>query len=707
MAKKTGLTRLELREFENLLSEKDIVEAATKELGMTPQEIMHLLVNASVSSGNTKYLNPSNYLKAKYKTVPVSPTQWLTDPQYFGHVGASMWDVVKQDFIFIMESNPRPLRVVLKGSIGWGKTFLSSAIMCRLLYELGCLINPQSFFGLAPGTHISLINLAVTATHARRVFFARLREMVDLSPWFNTYFKRNMDVNSALFWPQNYVSFVPGSSSELAPLGENTLGGVIEEANFFKTADAKKTYAPLEEEWDHAKRLHDAVWRRMKSRYQRMGRCPGILVLNSSAKYPDDFLEKVTKENDPNTCIIEHAEWETKPAHRYSGEKFYVFVGDTNRAPRICEDEKIVEEYSRIGKVIPVPVEYRSDFTRDIEGAIRDIVGMNLRTFNRFITAEQKLEEMWDKSIPTPFEDRFAEGMVSDEVFHAIKYDRMVQVFSAENGTKTFTRPLLHPQAPRYCHIDLGVTSCPTGITVVHVGDYKEVERRREDVEGTQTIKELVPIVYVDLVLRIVPPVGGEILIETVRNILYDLRDKVGFRFAKITYDQFQSRDSQQILKKRFGEDVVDNLSVVRTNDPYLVAKEAIYENRVKCYLYEPLIRELRTLQIEPKTGRIEPLPNETKDVADSFAGAVWNATTDMESGIRVVQQVGLWREDVSPEEKLKRDSIDWLVGRVKTKEELEDEEFYEENFDSESLLMSKEEQEEISKKFPSWLFDV
>jgi hypothetical protein len=431
----------------------------------------------------------------------------------------------------------------------------------------------------------------------------------------------------------------------------------------------------------------------------------GPLPRDSSAKYPDDFLEKIAKENDPSTVVIEHAEWETKPSHRYSGEKFYCFVGSSTRAPAVCEDEKDVEAYSLVGKVIPVPIEYKSDFVRDIEGAIRDIAGLNIRNFNRFITAEQKLEEMWDASIPIPFDDRFAEGIMSEDIVSALRYEKFLKYFKTETGS-SFSRPFLHPQAPRYCHVDLGVTNCPTGISVVHVGDNREVERRREDGEGLHVVKEVVPIIYVDLVLRIVPPTGGEILIETVRNIIYDLRDKVGFRFAKITYDQFQSRDSQQILKKRFGEDVVDHLSVVRTNDPYLVMKEAIYENRVKCYPYEPLIRELRSLQIEPKTGRIEPLPNETKDVADSFAGAVWNATTDMESGIRGVQQVGLWREDVSLEVKLRADSIDWLMGRKKTKEEIEDEEFYEENFTDESISMTKEEQEEISKRFPSWMFD-
>lgn len=699
-------TAAELREFERMLSDSDIVDAAKNELGMSPEEIMHYLVSASVKSGDSKYLNPSDYLRAKYRTVPVSPTQWLTDPQYFGHVGSNMWDVVRHDFLSIMEANPRPLRVVFKGSIGWGKTFLSSAIMCRLLYELGCLANPQSYYGLALGSQISFINLAVTATHARRVFFSRLREMIDLSPWFKTHFKRNMDVNSEMQWPQHYISFVPGSSSELAALGENILGGVIEEANFFKTAEQKKTYAPQEEEWDHAKRLHDSIWRRMKSRYQRMGRCPGILILNSSAKYPDDFLEKVTKENDPSTVIIEHAEWETKPTHRYSGEKFYCFVGDTIRAPRILETEDEVGEFSRIGKVIPIPIEYKSDFMRDIEGAIRDIVGMNIRTFNRFITAEQKIDEIKDSTIPVPFDDRFSEGIMSEEVFQALRFDMFLQHLKNETG-QAFTRAKMHPNAARYCHVDLGVTNCPCGITVAHVGDYQEVERRREDADGMHLTKEVVPVIYVDLILRIVPPVGGEILIETIRNIIYELRDRVGFRFAKITYDQFQSRDSLQILKKRFGEDVVAHLSVVRTNDPYLVMKEALYENRIKCYEYAPLTRELRTLQIEPKTGRIEALPNETKDVADSFAGAVWNATADMDAGIRSTPQPGMWRVDVSPEEKFMKDNIDWLTGRKKTQEQLEDEEFYEENFGTEdSLLLTLEEKEEMRKRFPTWMFD-
>jgi len=733
---------------------QDLVNDFRVQLGMEPEDVVRTLITATVLTGNPRYQSPSKYIQEKYAFEPVNAAKWLNDYEYFGHVGEHTWEVVKRDFLRVIEANPRPLRLVLKGSIGWGKcvggdtefydnvsgrmmaikdavgkrlevvsekegklglssavatysgrkecmrvelsggykitvstdhpfrvregweragelrvgdrvavvrkyvdsdlawerverleyagvkdvydlsvpetgswvgngivlhnTFLSALICARLLYEIGCLRNPQAHYGLAPGTHISFMNLAVSATHARRVFFTTLRDMIDGSPWFNNQFRRRADLLSTLYWPQRRLSFVPGSSSELAPLGENLFGGVIEEANFFLVSTtSKRIRSPAEREWDQAKKLHDSIWRRMKSRYQRHGRVPGMLILNSSAKYPDDFLERVARENDKDTMVIEHAEWETKPAHRFSGRKMYVFVGDASHPPRICKTKKDVEKWKRIGRVVAVPVEYESDFKRDLEGAVRDVIGENVRSSNRFMTNDDAiLEAFSDKTIPLLHDDKYADGVEATELTRPdfLNWWRLFNPpTEKERKAGKRLRPprlKLHHRAPRYAHVDLGTSQDATGVCVVHIGEMKEVQRRHEDDRSVYVTKEIVPIVYVDLILRILPPMDGEIQIEDVRNLIYDLRDRARFRFHKITYDQYQSKQSQQTLQKRFGEGIVGHLSVDRTADQYHLLKEVIYEGRLKCYEYKPVIRELQQLMYDPKTGKVDHPPN-------------------------------------------------------------------------------------------------
>jgi hypothetical protein len=645
-------------------------EELQAELGLTPEEAVSLLVKAAVKTGKKKYLEPGNYLREKYLFEPVSPTQWISDPAYFGHVGSNMWPVLKDDFIKIMEAKPRPLRVGFTGSIGWGKSFLSEAIAGRLLYEVLCLRNPQEFYGLSLSSWISFMNLAITATHARRVFFAGLREMIDGSAWFRTKMRRDMDVQSVLTWPARKVSFVPGSSNELSALGENLFGGVIEEANFFQVSTTSmKIKSASEREWDQAKKLHDSMWRRMTSRYARMGRFPGMLILNSSASYPDDFMDRVIQENDPTTMIIHHAEWETKPAHRFSGKKFFVFPGSQTRAVKILDTPEEVERFRKIGEVQEVPIEYESSARRDPEGFVRDVMGINCRSSNRFFTNSDALAKAFtDTSIPIPFREDFINGMDANFLSGSLLYYKML---APKAPGQKYAIPKIHPAAPRFAHIDLGVSNDNCGLCVCHIGGMEETERLSDDPNSVKVVKESVPVIYIDLVLKIIPPLEGEVQIEDVRNVLYDLRDKVGFNFLKITYDQWQSKESQQTLARRFGEDVVAHLSVAKSADAYIVLKETIYEGRLHCYAYPPLVKELQGLVYDPKGNKINHLPNAHDDVSQALAGAVFNAVTNSDYAIRdrIVHAPPV--DEKTMEEKLADETRAWLLGEpVKSTED-------------------------------------
>ncbi|MBA7710071.1 hypothetical protein ES703_119000 [subsurface metagenome] len=131
----------------------------------------------------------------------------------------------------------------------------------------------------------------------------------------------------------------------------------------------------------------------------------------------------------------------------------------------------------------------------------------------------------------------------------------------------------------------------------------------------------------------------------------------------------FRPRHSQQILKKRFGEDVVQPLSVDRNNDAYLALKETIYERRLACYFYPSLSVELRQLQISPRTGKVDHVSRGSKDVADALAGAVFNAVKEFDKGLMDEVQFGTFEDDdadLSEEEVLDKRLTAWLMGEGK-----------------------------------------
>lgn len=636
-----------------------------------PEDEVQKRIYAFLGSIGQKYSSAEERIfeeweQFKYERKIVDCVEWLNSDQYFGRTGKRTFEVLKEDFYRVMGKEPRPMRLILKGGIGWGKTFFSALIMARLIYELSCLRSPQAHYGLSLDSKMVFMSLSVTKSHARRVLFTTLKEMMDSSTYFINTFQRNVNTNTIIEFPQKGIYFQPGSGSELAPLGENLFGGVIEEANFFPiVVGSKKIANPDEKEYDAVKKLQDSVWRRIKSRYQVYGRVPGMLVLNSSSRYPDDYLERLEKESDPNeTMVVHHAEWETKPLDKYSGNKMLIFMGDAQRMPKIIDNEAELPEWKARGEILEVPIEYKWDFEKDIVGALRDIAGRNVRAVDRFFADDARIDAMFEsgKDIPRPFHNRFESGIACNELDVAVHPINLVKQEGRLDKEAAVLR--WHPQAGRFCHIDLSVVGDATGFCICHVGEVREIEKRMETEEGAvEIIREFVPEIYVDVLLRIVPPERGEIEFEAIRDLIHRFSEETGMRFIKITFDQYQSRGTQQLLKKRFGEDVVQALSVDRTPDAYIALKEVIYEKRLHTYFYAPLSVELRQLHMNPRSRKIDHPPHGSKDVADALAGAVFNASKDFDKGVTESVVFGKFEDEPEREEDIDQRMAAWLLG--------------------------------------------
>jgi hypothetical protein len=118
---------------------------------------------------------------------------------------------------------------------------------------------------------------------------------------------------------------------------------------------------------------------------------------------------------------------------------------------------------------------------------------------------------------------------------------------------------------------------------------------------------EMLPVIYIDLWLRIVPPPGGEIILGDIRQLIFELKD-MGFRFALITMDSFQSKDTQQQLKEKGLN--VDELSVDVNPQPYNRLKMALYEARLKGYMHLHGVNELRQLEWNKRKGKVDHRPS-------------------------------------------------------------------------------------------------
>jgi len=347
-----------------------------------------------------------------------------------------------------------------------------------------------------------------------------------------------------LRFPKDVV-VISGNSAETYPLGYNVMGAIIDEASWLlESASGQR---------DSAEEIYNAIQRRIRSRFLN----EGLLIMISSPRHREDFLERKLAEAVTNQKIYasRKATWELKPEGTYCGEKF---------------------EH----KGLLVPIEYREEFERNEHRAMRDLAAQPLEAFAPFFPDAETLERAIDPGLQHPF----------DEV----------------GSLAANFRP--SDAAPRYIHVDLGVSRDACGVAMAHCESGEEWAEK--------------PRVIVDFVLQIRPPAQGEIELSGVRELVLKLARR-GFNIAQVSYDGYQSVDSMQILKRKGLQ--VKVVSVDRTMEHYETLKELLNEGRVRWYRSEPLLRECKGLELVRGT-KVDHRPGGSKDVADAVAAAVSQA---------------------------------------------------------------------------------
>ena len=338
------------------------------------------------------------------------------------------------------------------------------------------------------------------------------------------------------------------------------------------------------------------------------GKLPGMICIVSSKRYPGQFTDEKEAEakrqlqetGKTNIYVYDKTIWEVKP-WEFSGETFNLFVGDETRKPRILKDEIINAKDKHLIKKIPI--EYKDEFQRDIYGALRDIAGHSTLSKHPFL--------MNVEAVSVCFNTCRSVLNRNDVDFEYTKL-------------KVFKRHLKDLQYPRFVHIDLAVTGDSAGMAMGYVPKFVKINR------GDET--EVLPHITMDFTLEIIPPKGGEIIFSKIRNIIYTL-SKLGIPIKWVSFDQFQSKDSMQILRQKGY--MIGTQSMERTPVPYEMLKNALYDGRVSIPKHSKLLHELKTLERDAKTGKIDHAVNSSNDIADALAGVVYGLTMRRENWVK------------------------------------------------------------------------
>jgi hypothetical protein len=604
-------------------------------LSATERETVIQWMAEAIITGNAENAVHNILWEMDYVRKPVDIETFLFDDYYGGRIfrdangNFALYPRWLEDLKTVFGPTSRVVEWIMTGSIGIGKTAVSMVALLFKLYRLSCLRNPAAFYSLMPGSLIVFGIFSKTKRLVADTGYFKLRSMVDVSPYFREKFPRNTKIDSKMdFSPttKKNIQVINGSQG-FHGLGQDVLCFAMDEVNFMsekRDVDAATTTGQAYE-------IYNTISTRLRSRFMREGgSIPGITILMSSRNSQTSFLEERIKKSkdDPSTYISDYALWDVHPKHRYKPTRFMVEVGDRISQSRIL---KPGEEPRDNVKVVAVPDDFRRNFEEDTDQALRDIAGVATFNVSPFIRDRMSVFD----AVRTTMVHPFRREQVSLDIEDDVMLTDYLRIEDLCRKVESHLVPRLNPGAVRFGHVDLAITGDSAGLAMGHISGM--VRHRKTNVEG-QEIQATDPFIIMDLFLRITPPPGSEIDFSKIRAFWVYLR-RCGFNLKTVTFDEYQSRDSQQILFKSGFQ--TNTVSMDRSVHQYKALRSTFFDRRIAMYHYDPVIDELLDLQFDTKAQKVDhPVRASkkenglngkgSKDVADAMAGVVWNAISDI-----------------------------------------------------------------------------
>lgn len=580
-------------------------------LKLSPEEQQAVdTILQSVAEGDMSTFDQLYY--TDYDEIPVSFIQFISDDQYLGkstRQGQFLYPFWRKEIprIFRSESS----EVALSGSIGVGKTTAAVVAMIYHLYRTMCMKDPQSFFGLAPGTKITYAFLNNTMNSSYGVAYQSFQAFIQESPWFLKHGKV-AGRNYPEFYPEKGFEFVVGSKPQHT-LGRAVICAIMDEVSFAPGQSVSYESSKIMD-------VYTNIRRRMESRFMVQGKCYGMLFLVSSKATESSFLESYiadqVKKGYP-IYVVDKPLWKVKPA-AYSGKTFKVAVGNKYVKSRVEplsiseEDlESWVDSAQKSGlSIIDVPVEHRQAFDQNLDKALQDIAGISTSVVTKAFSVERVMK-CTSETLRNPFE--------SDIITLGMNDTLKLRDFFDESLIPDEVR-----SAPVFIHLDASLSGDRTGLSGTAIVGLKEVTTYGADV-GEEIVSE--ELLYQQVFsVGIQAPSDSEISFEKTRQFIYYLRDEVGLNIKLVSTDGFQSADTRQILKTKGFE--VAYTSLDRSPEGYDSLRSAINDKRIVllkgCNL---LVEELSELERDNITRKYDHTSYSTKDVADSLAGSLLDAS--------------------------------------------------------------------------------
>ena len=502
--------------------------------------------------------------------------------------------------------------IVAHNSIGTGKSTVAVVIGLYELYRMLCLKNPAVYYGIMQTDVISFAVINITIDAAQGVAWSKLQNMVQESDWFMTHGTMSRSENPE--WkpnPNSKVELICGSQPRHF-IGRALFWVFIDEISFIPTQDVEK-------QKQKATELVSSAVARMQSRFMRGTTNPTILVLASSKRTEQSFLEtwieNKKRTESKTTVIVDEPQWVIR-TDKNADRTFKIAIGNkflpSEVLPPDVRDEECQSYIERGFRLLDVPIGYYENFLDDIDIALTDIAGISTSSMSNYISGE-RITQTKTESFVNPFtKDIIEVGNGQDDI---TQYSDFFDLTKVDPAMKT--RPL-------FIHLDMSLTGDKTGVGGVWI---KGLKHSTDENRGKEMYFQLAFVVSVKA------PRGHQVSFEKTRNFIYWLKEQ-GFNIKGITSDTYaRSGVEQDFLAKGYNYSIlsVDRVNQERICEPYAFFKNCIYERRILLPRkgINLLTEELVGLQRNNNNGKVDHTPQgiNSKDSADAVCGALYNAS--------------------------------------------------------------------------------
>lgn len=561
--------------------------------------------------------------------VPID--EWIESPYYVGDICYELYPKYKQHLRSIFDPDRDESdyidEIIMRSSIGTGKTSFANVIFIRKLYELSCYADIRPLYNLMTSKKLIMVYFSITREVAESTGYAQLRQMIADIPYFQEHFPPDHRKSYDIEFPHYNMAITSGSRA-LNALGGDVIASTIDEGDFYGNFGQSDVTGVTS--LSKAQSLYASITKRARSRFMVGGRNYSLNMIISSPTIASAFISQLIDKNrnNPHTYIVEETLWSVKPKGTYSDEMFLVFKGTPMVDPTIVENtdflntvlhsmymlplsfktEDVVEEYLKLpvelhDLFIEIPIDFKKDFETDLITSLQDIASVPTAPLGRLFTSEKHyMKATTDVDYPFIQEEITISTNVND--------GRTIQSYF-----KPDYKPV-RPDLLRFIHIDYSTTEDECGVAC----SYAEITGKDEN--GVP-IKE----VTTEWMIRIVPPKKPEqIDLKKTRSIVHYMRDELGLQIGKVTFDAYASEEAIQDLRQNGFN--AERLSLDRTDQQYKAVMQLYYQEQLKHPHHNRYKEELFALIHFREKHKVDhPLTDGLdKGVTDGVVGSAYSA---------------------------------------------------------------------------------